>query len=308
MVSRPGHARIASPYDTDARRGVKREELWLGCKLHITETCDDAPACACQPATAQPGAAAGGREHDKGCAHLVFPNLITQVATAGATVTDNQMANSIHDGLAGKKLAPGRHYLDSGYLSATLVVSEMARHGIALIGPLLADTSAQARAGAGYARLHRRLRHPDRHLPAGQGISVPDAVQPARQGRDRGHLLRQRPRPVPGPRLVHDRQATAAVAAAPRPGRSSGRRPGRGNDAPVPGRLRPPGRSRGCHAPGHQPRCAARPLPRPAQDPPRPRVHGRRPQPAPAGGLLDRTPLDRRRTSHLARLELGLVA
>src|SRR6201997_3596010 len=30
----PGHARIASPYDTDARWGVKREEFWLGYKLH----------------------------------------------------------------------------------------------------------------------------------------------------------------------------------------------------------------------------------------------------------------------------------
>ena len=28
----PGHARIASPYDTDARWGVKREEFWLGYK------------------------------------------------------------------------------------------------------------------------------------------------------------------------------------------------------------------------------------------------------------------------------------
>jgi Transposase domain (DUF772) len=35
----PGHARIASPYDLDARWGVKREEFWLGCKLHVTETC-----------------------------------------------------------------------------------------------------------------------------------------------------------------------------------------------------------------------------------------------------------------------------
>lgn len=32
--------------------------------------------------------------------------------------------------LAGKTLAPGRHYLDSGYLSAALLVSEAARHGI----------------------------------------------------------------------------------------------------------------------------------------------------------------------------------
>ena len=32
------------------------------------------------------------------------------------------------------------------------MASEAARHGIALIGPLLSDTSAQARAGNGYAR------------------------------------------------------------------------------------------------------------------------------------------------------------
>ena len=32
------------------------------------------------------------------------------------------------------------------------------------------------------------------------------------------------------------------------------------------------------------------------------------PQPAPPARLLDRHPLDRQRTSHLARLELGLAA
>ena len=156
----PGHMRIASPYDLDARWGVKREEFWLGYKLHITETCDDAPPCSCRPAAACPaaeGAAAGGRdggdrEHDKGCAHLVFPNLITHVATTDATVTDNQMTGAVHDDLAGKNLAPGQHYLDSGYLSAAVVVSALTTWGIALIGPLLADTSAQARAGHGYAR------------------------------------------------------------------------------------------------------------------------------------------------------------
>jgi hypothetical protein len=142
----PGHARIASPHDTDARRGAKREEFWLGYKLHVTETCDDPPPCSCNPAGPR------GRDHDRGCARLVFPNLITYVVTTDATVTDNQMTGPIGDGLAAKNLAPGRHYLDSGYLSAALVVSEAARHGIALIGPLFADTSAQARAGAGYAR------------------------------------------------------------------------------------------------------------------------------------------------------------
>ena len=107
----PGHARIASPYDTDARWGVKREEFWLGYKLHITETCDDAPPCTCRPAAAADPAAAGphghAREHDKGCAHLVFPNLITHVATTDATVTDNQMTGAIHDELTGKEPGPG---------------------------------------------------------------------------------------------------------------------------------------------------------------------------------------------------------
>ena len=51
----PGHARIASPYDTDARWGVKRDEFWLGYKLHVTETCDDAPRCGC------PGGRPAGR-------------------------------------------------------------------------------------------------------------------------------------------------------------------------------------------------------------------------------------------------------
>lgn len=146
----PGHARIASPYDPDARWGVKREEFWCGYKLHITETCDDPPPCTCRPDPAAPQPDAG--DHAAGCPQPVWPNLITHVEGTAATVTDHQMTTTIHEALAGKGLAPARHYADSGYLSAELVVSEAARHGIALIGPLLADTSAQARAGDGYAR------------------------------------------------------------------------------------------------------------------------------------------------------------
>ena len=137
----PGHMRIASPYDTDARWGVKRDDFWLGYKLHVSETCDDAP-CDC--------AAAGG--HDRDCARATFPNLVTNVATTDATVPDIQVTGVIHGDLAGRGLAPGRHYLDSGYLSAAAVVAALTTWGIALIGPLLADTSAQARAGHGYAR------------------------------------------------------------------------------------------------------------------------------------------------------------
>lgn len=168
----PGHRRIASPYDTDARWGVKREEFWLGYKLHVTETCDDAPPCGC----AKPGAhtpttspAHAGDAHDRHCPQLVFPNLITHVATTDATVTDNQMTEPIHDALAAKHLTPARHYTDSGYRSAALVVNALTQHGVALIGPLLADCSAQARAGAGYARADFTIDYDTRTVTCPQG-------------------------------------------------------------------------------------------------------------------------------------------
>src|SRR5260370_22171710 len=134
-----GHIRIASPYDTDARWGVKRDTFWLGYKLHITETCDDPPPCTCRLAAAagQPaaGSAAAGT-HDKDCARLVFPNLITNVATTDATVTDNQMTEPVHDALAARNLAPAPHYAHSGYASAAPVVPALATPGIPLIPPL----------------------------------------------------------------------------------------------------------------------------------------------------------------------------
>jgi transposase len=164
----PGHARIASPYDLDARWGVKREQFWLGYKLHVTETCDDAPPCTCRPAApAQPPAA--GQDHGRHCARLVFPNLITHVATTSAAAADNQMTSAICDDLAGKNRAPGRIYLDSGYLSAALVVREAARHGIALIGPLPGDCSAQARAGNGYARADFTISYDAKTVTCPQG-------------------------------------------------------------------------------------------------------------------------------------------
>jgi len=106
----PGHIRIASPYDTDARWGAKRDTFWLGYKLHITENCDDPPPCTCHPTDAGVPVPAHRQEHDTGCPHLVFPNLITNVATTDATVTDNQMTEPIHDALATRNLTPGRHY------------------------------------------------------------------------------------------------------------------------------------------------------------------------------------------------------
>ena len=74
------------------------------------------------------------------------PNLITNVATTDATVTDNQMTGPSTTTWPGS-LAPGRHYPDSGYPQRRPRGLRARQRGIALVGPLLADTSAQARAG-----------------------------------------------------------------------------------------------------------------------------------------------------------------
>lgn len=134
----PGRTRLTSPYDTDARWAAKGDELcWNGYKVHVTETCDT-PDPADVPGTDVPD---GER-----------PNLIVGVSTTDATVPDARMTEKIHVALAGRGLLPAEHYLDSGYPSAALVIESLSRWGVTLVTPLLADTSRQARAGAGYDR------------------------------------------------------------------------------------------------------------------------------------------------------------
>jgi transposase len=313
----PGHMRIASPYDTDARWGVKRGEFWLGYKLHVTETCDDAPPCTCPDAGGE-GAPAGrgrapgrDREHGKGCAHLVFPNLITSVATTSATVTDNQMTGAIDDDLARKNLPPGQHYLDSGYLSAALLVSEAARHGIALIGPLPADRSRQARAGAGYDRARFTIDYDRQIATCPQGKTSASWTPWTRNGAtaiatfsaaDCGPCP-ARPQCTASKKnrrqlAILPREAAQAQAAARTAGTTLPFAADYARRAGVEGTMH--------QAASHGARRARyRGLPRTRLD------HAFM---AVALNLLrlhaywTGTPLDRRRTSHLARLELGLTA
>jgi hypothetical protein len=79
------------------------------------------------------------------------------VATTDAATADQAMTTPIHQQLARRGLLPGEHYLDSGYPSAELLVGARATLGIALITPLSQDTSAQARAGAGFDRAGFRI-------------------------------------------------------------------------------------------------------------------------------------------------------
>jgi len=111
----PGEQRLASPYDPDARYGVKRGAGWTGYKVHLTEAC----------------------EPD-------LPHLITNVETTDATTGDAEMTQVVHQRLAGRGLTPGEHAVDAGYVSAGHILAARDDHGITLLGPVGADTT-QAR-------------------------------------------------------------------------------------------------------------------------------------------------------------------
>jgi hypothetical protein len=71
------------------------------------------------------------------------------VATTASTVPDIKALELIHQRQHRRGLLPGEHYLDSGYASADAIVSARKR-GVALITPVLLDHSRQAREQAGF--------------------------------------------------------------------------------------------------------------------------------------------------------------
>lgn len=115
--------RIVSPYDPEARSSRKRNTIWLGYKIHLTETCDQDPAC---------------------------PHLVTHVETTLATLQDTEMLAPIGEQLRAKDLAPAEHYVDQGYPSGPELVRQ-ASLGTQIIGPVGQDTSWQEREQTGYA-------------------------------------------------------------------------------------------------------------------------------------------------------------
>ena len=116
----PGGQRLASPYDLDARYGVKRGSGWTGYKAHLSETCD-------------PGT----------------PHVITNVETTDATANDVEMTEAIHQHLGSRRLAPAEHVADAGYVSAGHILTARTDHGITLLGPVGADTHQTRHSRAG---------------------------------------------------------------------------------------------------------------------------------------------------------------
>ena len=104
----PSRDRLASPYDVDARYGLKRGMGWTGYKAHFSETCDPD-----------------------------LPRIITGVLTTDATVTGTE---TIHQNMAGRHLVPGEHVVDAGYVTAAHIVTARDEHGIDLLGPVGLDT------------------------------------------------------------------------------------------------------------------------------------------------------------------------
>ena len=180
----PGDLKIISPYDLDARYSIKRDTRWSGYKVHFTETCDPPapPADDGDPAhhTGQPAGQPAGQHTGAGPRRGEVPNLITNVATTTATVPDVAMTAPIHQQLAGKNLTPAEHLLDSGYPSADIIVAAARQHAITLISPMLLDHSTQARAGAGYDQASFTIDFDARQATCPQGVTS-SSWSPARQ-------------------------------------------------------------------------------------------------------------------------------
>ena len=122
---------LRSPYDPEARTSKKRETVWLGYKVHLTETCD-----AQSPETPE------------------VPHLIVQVQTAVANVQDVEVTATIQQELAQADLLPQDQIVDTGYVDAEQLVSSQQDYGINLVGPVLSDNSWQAKASKGFDAAH----------------------------------------------------------------------------------------------------------------------------------------------------------
>ncbi|WP_051879171.1 transposase [Streptomyces sp. NRRL B-24720] len=159
----PVHHRLCSPYDTDARYGIKRGSGWTGYKMHLTETCE--------PDT---------------------PHVITQVATTDAVVAETEMTVPVHQTLTERELLPDVHVVDAGYTTAALFLAATER-GMELLGPAPHDSSLSPgtiRASPAPTSLSTgMMREPS--VQADSKILVGAEAPPQRDPGDQGVLLRR---------------------------------------------------------------------------------------------------------------------
>jgi hypothetical protein len=111
---------VALPYDPEVQDAKKRSTIWIGYKVHLTETYDE-----------------GG------------PHLITHVETTPSPVVDRDALEQIHEGINAKGLLPGIHLVDAGYVAADQLVAGQSK-GVRLLGPAPKDYQWQAQSGEGF--------------------------------------------------------------------------------------------------------------------------------------------------------------
>jgi transposase len=103
---------IQTPHDPEARWAEKRSKDWVGFKLQVTETAEDA----------------------------VEVQFITDIDVVAANEDDSEVVDDIQERLIERDLKPEEQYVDRGYVSGPNLAHSDER-GIELVGPALADTS-----------------------------------------------------------------------------------------------------------------------------------------------------------------------
>ena len=112
----PSVDRLESPYDTDARYGIKGKVTWVGYKVHLTETCDQD-----------------------------LPRLVTNVETTLTKVSDIATTDTVHASLKERDLLPDEHLVDGGYIRSTTILRSLQQHNVKLIGPVKPNPHWQAK-------------------------------------------------------------------------------------------------------------------------------------------------------------------
>lgn len=136
----PAGLYIGSPYDVGARYHLKGTKGWSGYKIYLTETCNDET-----------------------------PNIITNVATTNAAVSDDAVTAKIHASLAKRALLPEKHIADTGFVNSELLVKSQQDYGIHLIGPSRADTTWQGKGLKGFAAQDFRIDWHEQHAVCPEG-------------------------------------------------------------------------------------------------------------------------------------------
>ena len=118
----PASEQFNSPYDPEAHFANKGSRSWQGYKVHLTETCDaDAP------------------------------HLVTHARTTPAAQGDIEAMVPIHTALAAKQLQPKEHFVDTGYVSTDLMLTQSKKTGIDVVGPIRPITQWQGSVEGAYS-------------------------------------------------------------------------------------------------------------------------------------------------------------